>query len=454
MENKNNQPQYRYRYIVRFTVEASTPLAVGSGTSTILTDSPVIRDVNGLPYIPATSLAGVIRHALRESAGEDFVNEAFGYHAKDGGEGSRIAFTDAVMAGKYGMPVDGIQTVDWQDSFYRHYRDLSVRNHVRIGQDGIAADTGKYDNEVVYKGTRFVFELELVSETERREMFDKILSQLYSSVLRIGGGTRCGYGKLNVVRCERAELDLSLGHDLSAYARKSSCLSEPWTEYKEWKPAAENASHEGWTRYALQLRPVDFYMFGSGSGDDDADNVPVSEDVVEWNGGRPSFSTRRTVIPATSVKGALAHRTAYNYNKQNHLYVGNPDAKTGDENLAVAAIFGSAAGKGGSRGSRGNIIMSDMIEHNAGAAKLFYHIQSDYFSGGTIDGALFQEKSTDGKGQTYEIEILVAQSALSDGKVRAAFEQSLRDICEGLLPLGGVTGRGNGFFTGTLTQND
>lgn len=436
-------------------MEASTPLAVGSGTSTILTDSPVIRDVNGLPYIPATSLAGVIRHALEESAGEKLVNEAFGYHDdKDGGEGSRIVFTDAVMAGKEGLPVDGIQPVDWQDDFYRHYRDLCVRNHVRIGQDGIAADTGKYDNEIVYKGTRFVFEAELVSETERREMFDKILSQLYSSVLRIGSGTRCGYGKLSVVECERADLDLSHSHDLSAYAQKSSCLSEPWAEYYEWKPAKEDASHEGWTRYVLQLQPVDFYMFGSGLGDDDADNVPVSESVVEWNGGRPLFSTRRTVIPATSVKGALAHRTAYNYNKQNHLYAGNPDAKTGDENPAVAAIFGSAAGKGESQGSRGNILLSDLIEYKADATKLFYHIQSDYFSGGTIDGALFQEKSTCGKEQKYEMEILVAQSALSDDKAKTAFERSLRDICDGLLPLGGVTGRGNGFFTGTLTQND
>lgn len=436
-------------------MEASTPLAVGSGTSTILTDSPVIRDVNGLPYIPATSLAGVIRHALRELAGEKLVNEAFGYHdSKDGGEGSRIVFTDAVMEGKDGLPVDGIQPIDWQDDFYRHYRDLCVRNHVRIGQDGIAADTGKYDNEVVYKGTRFVFEAELVSETERREMFDKILSQLYSSVLRIGSGTCCGYGKLSVVKCERADLDLCQIHDLSAYAQKSSCLSEPWTEYSEWKPASEDASHEGWTRYKLQLQPVDFYMFGSGLGDDDADNVPVSESVVEWNGGRPSFSAHRTVIPATSVKGALAHRTAYNYNKQNQLYAGNPDAKTGDENPAVAAIFGLAAGNGESRGSRGNILLSDLIEYEADAAKLFYHIQSDYFSGGTIDGALFQEKSTDGKGQKYEMEILVAKSALSDGKARDAFEQSLRDICDGLLPLGGVTGRGNGFFTGTLTKND
>ena len=455
MENINNQPQYQYRYIVRFTVEASTPIAVGSGMGTILTDSPVIRDVNGLPYIPATSLAGVIRHELSEQEGEDFVNDAFGFHDKYGGEGSRIVFTDAVMVGKDALPVDGIQSIDWNDDFYRHYHDLCIRNHVRIGSDGVAEDAGKYDNEVVYKGTRFVFEAELVSEKERKEMFCKIVSALSSSVLRIGSGTRCGYGKLSVKKCERAILDLCNADDLKLYAQKSSCLSAAWAGFSEWKPTSADPSSAGWTRYVLSLQPVDFYMFGSGSGDDDADNVPVSESVVEWNGGKPAFADRRTLIPAASVKGALAHRTAYNYNKVNHLYVGNPEAKTGDENLAVAAIFGKAAGKDGSRGSRGGIILSDLLEYDiADAQKLFYHIQSDYFSGGTIDGALFQEKSVHGKGQCHRLELLVADGALADDKVKEAFVQSLRDICDGLLPLGGVTGRGNGFFTGTLTEND
>lgn len=129
--------RYTHRHIVRLTVEAATPLAVGTGKgSDILTDAPVAKDVNGLPYIPATSIAGVLRHAMgyTEDKTED---NPFGYISKsddndDSGHGSDIIFTDAVMVGKDGKALDGIQDIDWNDEFYRYFQDLPVRQHVRI----------------------------------------------------------------------------------------------------------------------------------------------------------------------------------------------------------------------------------------------------------------------------------------------------------------------------------
>ena len=37
--------------------------------------------------------------------------------------------------------------------------------------------------------------------------------------------------------------------------------------------------------------------------------------------------------------------------------------------------------------------------------------------------------------------------------VKKAFEDSLKDVCMGLLPLGGGVNRGNGCFSGILTKN-
>jgi hypothetical protein len=45
------------------------------------------------------------------------------------------------------------------------------------------------------------------------------------------------------------------------------------------------------------------------------------------------------------------------------------------------------------------------------------------------------------------------EKAIYDEHVIEAFENSLKDICKGLLPLGGMTTKGNGIFTGTLTKN-
>ena len=69
-----------------------------------------------------------------------------------------------------------------------------------------------------------------------------------------------------------------------------------------------------------------------------------------------------------------------------------------------------------------------------------------------MDGALFQEKVTIGKGQHINETLYVKNDALEDSTIKEAFEHALSDICSGLLPLGGGTNRGNGIFTGTLYQ--
>lgn len=45
------QTFYPIRYIARITIEADGPLSIGSGEKSITTDAPILRDVNGLPFI-------------------------------------------------------------------------------------------------------------------------------------------------------------------------------------------------------------------------------------------------------------------------------------------------------------------------------------------------------------------------------------------------------------------
>lgn len=441
--------KYTHRHIARITVEAVTPIAVGTGDTNIITDAPVIKDINGLPFIPATSIAGVMRHALKEDNQRDPI---FGYQSSinSDGHGSMIIYTDAVMLGKDGRALDGIQCIDWDDEVYAAYAALPVRQHVRIGHGGTTERTGKFDNEAVYKGTRFVFELELLSDVKCNEVFDNILETLYNETFRLGSGTRCGYGKMKIVKCQKACLDLENPDDLKAYLAKSSSLSEAWDRFENVNTLQAVYNKTEWTKYSLHLSPFDFFAFGSGMGDDDADNIPVSESVVTWEDGKPYIKKMQTLLPGSAIKGALAHRTAYNYNKIKGFYVGNADARSGEENEAVVRIFGS--GKG-TKAQRGNILIDDLIGGDMDC-KLFCHIKTDYFTGGTVDGALFQEKSVMGKECKYVLNIMVKSSALEDDAVKAAFEHSLKEVCEGLLPLGGMTNRGNGIFIGELYKND
>lgn len=436
------ETKYTYRHIARVVLEAETPIAIGTGTSDLLTDAPVVRDINGLPYIPGTSLAGVLRHDLNIADDEKSI---FGHHDSKGGEGSRLIVTDAVMIGREGTALDGLQVnLNMADNFYKYFVDLPIRQHVRINDKGTAENGGKFDKQIVIKGTRFVFEMELCSDTDDEPTFLQALRQLQTDTFRVGSGTRNGLGKVKVVRLHRAVLNLNAPADLEAYRTKSSNLAEPLPDCFREEQVDIVAHDDSWVKYTLRLSPDDFFRFSSGMGDDEADDTPVTEAVVTWKDGKPTITTQQTLIPATSVKGALAHRTAYHYNKIRQFYVGNPEAKTGDANAAVVQIFGKT-----DEPTRGNILLSDVFAPKADT-KLLPHVKIDRFTCGTIKGALFNEKVTSARGQEYNLEIFVSRKALDDDAVRKAFEYSLQDICDGLLPLGGGVNRGNGIFTGKL----
>lgn len=449
---------YTYRNIAQITLETATPILVGTGRGDLITDALAVKDINGLPYLPATSIAGVLRHSLQLDEEED--RRFFGFQDKKGGQGSLVIFTDGVMVGKEGKAMDGLQNIDWSDPFYEAYRDLPVRQHVRIGDKGVTENTGKFDNEVVYQGTRFVFEIEMVTTSSSQDVFKKVVNQLHDETLRLGSNTRSGYGKVRVVDvdCKSACLDLKKPEDLNAYLTKPASLAEQWTRWQPFDKPNTDFDKEQWIQYRLELKPVDFFMIGSGLGDNDADNTPMAELIVEWdNDGKPHLSKNPLVlIPGSSVKGALAHRTAYRYNKLKKRYIGNPEAKTGGENEAVAAIFGR--GKDAGSITRGCMLIDDIIQSEM-KSKLFFHNKIDAFTGGTIDGALFQEKAVQGKDRKdcqYTLNLYVSTAAFkddTDGKVREAFELSLQDLCRGMLPLGGATARGYGMFEGKLFIN-
>ena len=447
---------FKFRHLAQLTIELDSPLTVGCGCPTIMTDSPVLTDINGLPYIPGTSVAGVIRHTLLAMDGEDnaeygseIIKEIFGYQERNSGEGSKIIFTDAVMIGQDGQPMDGIQEINRSSEFYSLFDYLPIRQHVCINEKGVGQDGGKFDNEVVYKGTRFMFEIELYAEVDSTSVFQQILKVLCYESFRIGGGTRNGYGKIHVVKCMTANLDLTKPIDLERYLSKSSSLLADW-QWDEDIPLCPIAPTDKWMKYTLELHPLDFFSFGSGMGDEDSDSIPVAESVICWNNDNTPFVKHHQVlVPTTSIKGTLSHRIAYRYNQQVKVFAGKNDVKA--ENVAVKTLFGST-GSSDQDMQRGNVLMSDIYIDDS-KQKQFDHVKIDVFTGGAFPGALFQEKCTDGRGVVCCLELDVTKEAVKDENIRKALERALMDVCEGLLPLGGIVNRGNGIFNGKLYKN-
>ena len=444
---------YTHRFLARFVIEAETPLAVGSGEKDIITDAVAATDVNGLPYIPGTAIAGVVRHLIEETRPEGLaVNDIFGFQKEREGLGSKIIFTEAKILNSKGEVMDGLNPKAKVDELLKHYTELPVRQHARINEKGVTDRAGKFDEQVVFAGTRFCFELEMVAENDDLTNFDAALQQIQRQSFRIGSGTRCGFGEIKIVELQKRSLDLKKPEELQLYLSKSSQLSAIWNGWE--KQDIQCSEEKEWVKYELILQPDDFFLFGSGFGDEEVSMTPVKAKKVDWSSGVGVMEENLVLIPATSIKGALAHRVAYHYNRLLERFAGCEGEKkprVGNENEAVQALFGYESQDEKTQ-VRGNLLFSDVIEKPM-ADKILNHVAIDRFTGGAIDGALFSEKTTYGKGHKFTLTILAKDDAIKDEKTKESLESAMIDICKGMLPLGGGVNRGNGVFTGSLTKN-
>ncbi len=517
---------YTHRYIAKLTVEAETPISVGSGEKGLTTDRLVAKDANGLPYIPGTGIAGVLRHSFPN---KDLIEEIFGSDSSDG-KGSRLIVSSACLVGEDGKKIiEGLRNIDTNSGYYSYFSRLPERDHVRMTDKGVAdtANHGKYDEELVHKGTRFVFELELIGDdADRTTNWEQLIKTFASPVFRIGAGTRKGFGKLKIIKelSKTKIFNLRKTEDLRSYLKKSSSLNEPIQGWDLLPELDDKNEIEGWEKHVLKIISKDFFLFGAGFGDDDADNKPKTEKYFDWESGKPELTEQEfLLIPGTSLKGIIAHRVAYHYNKNKNIEIGNAskislestlDLETatkefdekfninaanfnsnsdewqqleneinainieglnawtkftknlddevlikkenslpvGENNEAVKALFGYAKNSDkDDEGLRGRVIINDIyLPYNPKEDKVFNHTKIDRFTNGTIDGALFQEKAAQYKNE-INLEIWVDKAAFQNDKlIEKAFNQTLIDLTEGNLQLGGNTTKGHGVFTGTI----
>ncbi len=448
--------------MARLVIEAKTPMSIGSGQKDIISDSLVMLDVNGLPYIPGTSIAGVVRSMVGPVTDDE--ETYFGYQLSERkkkelglsstSHGSEIIFSEARILNSRGKVMDGIASPsELEDPLLSEYsRLLPVRQHVCINDKGTAKDGGKFDQQVIYAGTRFCFEIELLSDGSHEKDFVDVLNAINHKSFRIGGGVHNGLGQIVVVNLQTATLDLRTAEDREKYLSKSSCLAGEWSHWDN-KIDASTYYDEKHDTYELSLVAEDFLLFGSGFGDakGDADMTTVKASRVAWTNGIGVLQKDLLLIPATSIKGALRHRVAYHHNRLLGRYVdGDPSnaPKDADNDEAVRALFGYLDQES-KKLVAGKVLMSDIIETSA-TPKLLNHVSIDRFTGGTIDGALFTEQVDYAADRPFKMEILVDSSAFSGEKIREAFEKALDDLCHGMLPLGGGVNRGHGTFSGTF----
>jgi len=496
-----------YRYKVWLTLEAETPLSLGSGRESITVDRLVMRNAAGFPYIPGTSLAGVLRHSLESFIKKETLDNLFGFSEKRIGQGSRIIINSAHLLAHDGVQIlESAPTVDINNDYYKNLQNLPERDYVSINERGTVQGAGKFDAELLHKGVRFITSIELAGTPEDNEYWKQIVAQISNPALRFGGGTRKGYGKLKVIKLLNKEWDLTTKEGVEGYLATDNSLKLPIG--MEWKVAGtQSVEPVGYTSYTLKLNAKDFFLFGAGYGDDEADAIYKTEKFFDWSSSTPKLVEKPYVLlPATSVKGALRHRVAYHYNVITKKYADqtsehaenyqlemvkniqkevnweqfdsdsindleamqkklenltfesvNPiisDTKPKEENEAVKAMFGFANDSESKvqTGKRGNVLLQD-IYLEPGIEKVFDHVKIDRYTGGASDGALFQEKTISYQ-KEIKMTVLINNDALINEDVKKAWHNTLDDLCNARLSLGGRTTKGHGLFTGSYSKTE
>jgi len=411
------------RYVAHITIKTLTPLKVGSSKIALHTDMPINRDFNNLPFIQGTTIAGILRKEFEEKEAENI----FGYErSKEDGQGSKVIISNALLLDENGKVHEDLLTK--KSEFLKFFDNLPIREHTAINVKGTAKEHSKYDEEIVYKGAMFKFAI----ESENEEYIQKILSKLEK--IRIGGKTTNGYGKFEIVDIEFEAMDDE------RYANYTASLNEKLNSIEiEFEKT-------DYIVYELTLKPDDtFFIFGSGKPDDDVDMTYVKEKVLDY---KNKTLKEMALIPGSSIKGALSHRVAYYYLKSkniNNLTQFDKDECENNDMFcdAVRELFGSK--KDEKRGQKGNVIVEDVYFETEGEKK-FDHVKIDRFTGGAFDGALFNEKTT--TVNEIKINIYVKKSA----KYIDLLEKAIKDICGGMLPLGGMVTKGHGMFVGSYKK--
>ncbi|HOD72044.1 MAG TPA: RAMP superfamily CRISPR-associated protein [Candidatus Fermentibacter daniensis] len=469
-----------WRHLARVVLELTTPMHIGAGREGERADAEIARDANGLPTIPGSSLAGVLRASLAASYpnGAELAEEIFGFQrmrksgamAPADARGSSLTVSWASIHDSNNRPVDGIAEREHlkNDPILQAALSPTIRDHVRISHlgaadarqspdkgesTGEAGGRGKFDEMAVCTGHRFTFEMELAGDSKSVQNWNLLLDVLRDPALRIGAKTRRGFGAFRIVSISGASLCLDKEEDFASYSKHPAALSEQSPVLKTLDPLPAGR-HSGTDVVAtLELEPEGYWMFGGGTDpsgfEGDADMAPVRDKRVAWKDGKGELKENVIVIPGSSVKGALAHRVAFHCNRLSGVYADKLDQEklaeeTGSSNEAVLEIFGSVKGK--DSGSKGLLMIDDVMMDTEPNSQLVHHVSLDRFTGGAKAGFLFSERPLWGGRISLSIRIAISGGVVSHTS-RKALESAIKDLAQGRLQIGAGSGRGLGYFT-------
>ncbi len=418
----NKQPSHRIigKIIIRAEINNTSPLLIGKGEGEH-SDVDIMLWHDGRPYIPGSSLAGVLRKRFFEwcSFTDDEKKEIEKFWGtEDSGKQetfqSHIIFDDLLPQ---------------KSSAFK----ITIRDGVKIEhKTSIAADQGKYDYQLLEPGVTFDFKAEVtIREGMDSEVFRKIVLSigdiLKNNDFRVGALTSGGFGKIDVKAFVAYHYGFKSGDE-----DKTQTAANAWFEYLENGALNVDYLIKDPVPFALNHKTfavvADFKIKSAlitGSYTSNPD-LPDKSQLT---------SNGKYVLSGKAIRGALRHRAVKILNTLNC-----------DGEEKIKSLMGYVDPKNPKTRAVKSRLRIEESHLDGFEAMTQNRIRIDRFTGGVMDGALFNSapvwQKDDSKlklsftitnPETWECSLLL---------------QLLKDLWLEDLPIGGEKNVGRGVLIG------
>lgn len=422
------------RLCIKLTGHLSSPLSVGSGEQKY-SDADVVFHANGRPYIPGSSLAGALRDYSNAVKGEEETKKLFGT-PKDGEPGrgddrqSRIFIYDAVLEDE----------------------KMGVREGVKLNERKTANKMGKYDRQFIEQGASVNIRIEIIDRAdcfkdakdvhqlwERNLEWVKLWQRGFSEgELRLGARSRRGFGRIEIEHIFVKKFDM---RDNTSYMKWLDWDWEHIDSFTEQESVEIPIQGELWTDTDRLERclEVPLHIAGTLLVRTYAAAFSKKADIPDYGQMTIGGKGERAVIPGSAWAGAFRSHIAKIVREMGQL----PEWEQAQKILNP--LFGTwIAGDDNKQELCASRVIFEETAVEGGHGLLTARIAIDRFTGGTVQGALYEERPWIGGNVTLRIRWKKGEEELTDEAVCGMLLWAVKDLQEGILTVGGESSVGRG----------
>ena len=407
------------KIILQCSIKALSPLHIGSGSDK-RSDMDVLLDENDQPYIPATSFIGVLKRSLelKDSDKQNYKNDIdnfWGYIKDKDGRQSCFCCSDLVCSNK--SP------------------EIVIRDGIKINdKTGIVEDKGKYDYEIVERGSDFDLNMEFTFTDSDEQFVKKMVSTIYAELIKnnikIGAKTNNGFGEIQLDKNNETAIrifDFSQKQDVYDWLVNKGLNSKIISKDQTLKKLGEPFEIVNSSRLVIDafLKLKNSIIIRSYS------NIPEMPDSTHIK------SLDNWVLTGSTIKGAIRARANRIVNT------------LGKSEEIIQQLFGHVDDKNRSKNAiKGRLLVKETVLPEY-IAEQQTRIKIDRFTGGTINAALFDSMPLfiNSNDKALKIEIIVENCKDSWAGLLLLV---LKDLWTGDLAIGGEKNIGRGVFEGVV----